>query len=131
MALNMVQLGPLSINPPKSVAPLRIKHQDKAAYGVGGKGFFDNKRFWYPGEALYFDGEPNLNFTPLNKLAYERMQAFLDKLDAAGMKRAKKDNKDYTPMAREPWDDEAEHNEIPMPEFLMGVPIKEDNEAIR
>jgi hypothetical protein len=126
-----VQLGALSIDRPRDLPPLRIKHQDKAAWGVGGKGFFDNKKFWQPGQALYFDGEPNLDFTPLNKLAWERLEAFKDKLDAEEVKIAKEKKRQPRLLPREEWKENDEHDEIPMPQYLMGMPITADNEAIR
>lgn len=129
---NPIQLGALSIDRRPDLSPIKIKRQDKAAYGVGGKGFYDDKcKFHRVGSALYFDGEPNLDLTPLNKFAWEKMQAFIDKLNACGLKRAKKEGKEYVPLEQASWDDSADHDQIPTPQYLMGVPMKEQNEIIR
>lgn len=127
----MQQLGALSLNPPKEHRPLRVK-QDKAAWGVAGKGFYDDKdKLWYPGQALYFDGEPNLDLIPLNKVAYDKQQEFLDKLDSLGLKRAKKDGKEYTPLTRQQWSEDGIIDDLPTPEFVMGSRKDGINEAIR
>lgn len=127
-----VQLGALSLTPRQSLPPLRVTKQDKAAWGVGGKGFYDDKdKYWAVGQALYFDGEPNVDLTPLNKLAYDRMQAFLDKIDHLGALKAKKEGKSYVQLAREEWREDGAHDEIPMPEYVMGVKKEGHNEAIR
>jgi len=124
-------LGALSLSPPKAYTPLRAK-QDKPAYGVGGKGFFDDKsKFWYPGQALYWEKEPNLDLTPINKLAYEKMQAYLDKLDDLGEKAAKKQGRTYVKLAREEWNENGEQVELPAPEFVMGARQDGVNEAVR
>lgn len=131
---NPVQLTALSTEPRRDQGPIRIRHQDKAAYGVGGKGFFDDKsKFWAVGSALYFEGEPNLDLHPLNKLAHERKNLFLEKLNKLGEQVAKKSGKSFVPYAIEEWRDEDDHEEIPMPKYVMGVPVKESefNEAIR
>lgn len=131
MAGTMHQLGALSLSPRMPQTPLRVK-ADKPAYGVGGKGFFDDKdKFWNVGQALYFDGEPNLDLTPLNKLAFDKMTEFLDKLDALGERAAKKNGKAYTPIARMQWTDEGVLDEAPQPEQVMGVRREGHNEAIR
>ena len=125
-------LGALSITPRVHNPFPRVK-QDRPAYGVGGKGFFDDKdKLWYPGQALYFNGEPNMDLTPLNKKAYDCMQAFLDKLDEAGEKKAKKDGRAYVRIVREEWREEGEEGpEIPQPEFVMGSRKEGSNEIIR
>ena len=126
------QLGALSLDRPQAPQPIRIKREDRAAYGVGGKGFFDQySTFWYPGQALYFDDEPNLDFIPLNKLAYDRMQEFMDKLDALGLKKAKKDGKEYVPLPRQAWVDGAVNDELPTPQFVMAAKKDGSNEKIR
>lgn len=126
-----LQLGALSLSPPKPYSQPRVK-EDRAAYMVSGRGFYDQYcKLWQPGQALYFDGEPNLDLIPLNKIAYDTMQAFLDKLDALGMKRAKKDGKDYIPLARQEWKENGEYDELPMPEYVMGMKIEGSNEAVR
>lgn len=129
--VGQIQLGALSIDRRPERAPFRVK-QDKPAYGVGGKGFYDDKdRFWNPGEALYWEKEPNMDLTPLNKLAYDEMQKFLDKLDAYGQKKAKKEGKEYSPAAREAWVQDLDISELPSPQNLMGAPAEGKNEAVR
>ncbi len=131
MAGPMHQLGALSLSPPKAHSPLRVK-QDKPAYGVGGKGFYDDKdKFWNPGQALYFDGEPNLDLTPLNKVAFDKMTEFLDKLDALGERAAKKNGKAYTPIARLEWTEEGVLDDAPQPEQVLGARVEGHNEQIR
>lgn len=131
MVQGMHQLGALSLTPPKAYQPLRVK-QDKPAYGVSGKGFYDDKnKFWNAGQALYFEGEPNFDLIPLNKLAFDKMTDFYDKLDALGERRAKKDGKSYTPIIRQTWTEEGVLDDAPQPEQVMGVRIEGHNEAIR
>lgn len=128
---NPVQLGALSLSPPKQHVPMRVR-QDRPAWGVSGKGFFDDKdKLWQPGQALYFDGEPNNDLVPLNKLAFEKKQQFLDKIDDLGFKAAKKQNREYVPLSRDIWAEDGEDVEIPSPEFVMGVKREGNNEAIR
>lgn len=125
------QLGALSLSPPKVHAPLRVK-ADKPAYGVGGKGFYDDKdKFWNVGQALYFDGEPNLDLTPLNKVAYDKMMEFMDKLDALGERAAKKNGKTYIPLARQEWTEEGVLDDAPQPDQVMGARKEGHNEQIR
>lgn len=127
-----VQLTPLSISPPKQMAPIKIRHQDKAAYGVAGQGFFDDKsKFWPMGSALYFEGVPNKDLIPLNKLAHERLQAFYNAIDELGERKAKKEGKLYVRTEFKEWVEGDDHEEIPMPEYIMAVPAKDNNEQIR
>lgn len=125
------QLGALSLTPPKPYVQLRVK-EDKPAYGVTGKGFYDEYcKFWNPGQALYFDGEPNLDLIPLNKLAYDKMVEFWDKLDALGERKAKKEGKAHNPVIRMAWTEEGTVDELPMPEQVMGAKIEGHNDQIR
>ena len=126
-----VALGALSLTPPVQKALPRVK-QDRPAYGVAGKGFFDDKdKFWQPGQALYFDGVPNQDLVPLNKLAHDRMQAFLDYIDELGEKKAKKDGRAYVRKPREEWREDGTYDELPQPEYVMGMRKDGSNEAIR
>jgi hypothetical protein len=128
----MVQLGPLSLDRRQPYSPPRIKHQDKAAWIVGNKGFYDDKcHLWQPGEMLYYDGEPNADLYPLNKLAYDRKEEFLDKIDALAEKKAKKDGKAFVPAPRLQWREDGVMDEVPMPDSVMGARIEGQNEAIR
>jgi hypothetical protein len=126
-----IQLAALSIAPRMEPRPIKVR-DDRPAYGVGGKGFFDQYcKFWNTGEALYFDGEPNIDFVPLNKAAYDKMTEFLDKLDALGLKRAKRDGKEYIPIMREKWSESGEGNSVPQPDSILGAEIKGSNDAVR
>jgi hypothetical protein len=131
MAQIMQQLGALSLSPPSEKRLPKLK-EDRAAYAVGGKGFFnDRDKFLYPGQATYFDGEPNLDLIPLNKKAYDNMQAFLDKLDALGMKAAKMNNKTYIPLVRQEWREDGTQDELPTPDSVMGVRKDGPDDTIR
>lgn len=127
----MVALTSLSLSPPREKKPVRVK-ADRAAWGVGGKGFFDDKcKFWVNGSALYWDHEPNLDLYPLNLIAWEKLQEYMDKLDSHGVKMAKKNGKEYIPLVRTEWREDGEYDEIPMPDSVMGAKIHGENEAIR
>lgn len=131
---NPIQLTSLSTEPRRDPGPIRIKHQDKAAYGVGGKGFYDDKRrLWNPGQAMYFEGEPNLDLFPLNKLAHDRKNEFLAKLNKFGEAAAKKAGKSFVPYEINEWNDAEDHDDIPAPKYLTGMQMTdaEPNEAIR
>lgn len=127
---------PLAINgittaPKQNYVRPRVK-QDRPAYGVINNGFFDDKeKFWNPGEALYYELEPSLSMVPLNKMAWERMQLLLDKLDEFGAQKAKADKRTYTPMARTPWTEDDENEDFKAPDSIMGVKKDGENQAIR
>lgn len=127
---------PLAINgittaPKASYVRPRVK-QDRAAYGVINNGFFDDKdKFWNPGEALYFDGEPSLNMVPLNKKAWDKIQSILDVLDMFGEEKSKKDGKTYIPAARTPWTEDEDTEDFKAPDSVMGVKKSGENQAIR
>ena len=130
MAGNPVALGALSLTPRPEYKKPKLK-QDKPAWGVINNGFFDeNDKFWHPGQMLYFMGEPNQNLYPLNKLAYDKMESFLDKLDVLGEEVAKKNKKTYVRQPRQEWNDN-EDVELPQIEHVMGVPKKDKNDEIR
>jgi len=113
-----IALGALSIERPQQRQLPRLR-EDRPAYMVAGKGFFNDKdRFLHPGQATYLDSEPNLDLIPLNKLAYDKMQEFLDKLDALGLKK----NKNYIPIPRAVWNESTGfQDELPSPDSVMGV----------
>lgn len=118
-------LGALSLTPTAPYSKPKVK-QDRPAYGVINNGFYDHKdRFRQPGSMLYYDGEPNQNLYPLNKMAYDKMQAFLDKLDELGEEVAKKNKKTYVRQPRQEWAEDGEV-EIPQIEHVMGVPKPDD-----
>lgn len=121
MTNRMRQLGALSLEQ-NHARPLPKLKADRAAYMVGGKGFFNDKdKYLYPGQATYWDGEPNRDLIPLNKKAYDNMQTFLDKLDVLNAKAAKANGKVYVPIAREQWDEDGLVADIPTPDSVMGV----------
>lgn len=129
---NPVQLGALSLEPARPYTPPRIKHQDKAAWMVGGKGFFDDKaKYWRPGECLYFDGVPNADLYPLNKLAYDRQQMWLDVMEELDEKVAKANKKQYIKKERKPWKEFEDIGDVPMPEHVFAPRTEAQNEAIR
>lgn len=125
-----VQLGHLSINPPKPYVKPRVK-EDRCAYVVSGKGFYDGHELWQVGQALYFDDEPNIDLVPLNKIAYDRMQEFLDKIELLEERKCKKEGKSFVKKDRAPWIEDGDEVDIKLPESLMGVRTERRNEAIR
>lgn len=128
---NPIALSALSLTQRQPYVRPRVKN-DRPAYGVVGQGFFDDKdKKWEPGTALYFDGEPNADLYPLNKLAYDRMQLFLDKLDTFGEEKAKRDKKAYIRQPRKEWIEEDIEDELPQPQYVMGSRKEGSNEAIR
>lgn len=131
MAQVMQQLGALSLNPPSEKRLPKLK-EDRPAYLVAGKGFFNQlDKYLYPGQATYFDGEPNTDLIPLNKKAYDNMQAFLDKLDALGMKAAKAKGNTYIPLPRQEWREDGVYDDVPMPESVLGVKKNGPDDTIR
>lgn len=127
-----IQLSPLSTEKTVPFSIPRVKRQDKPAYMIGGMGFFDDTaRFRAAGSAIYFDGEPNLDFYPLNKLAHERKSAYIDKLNELGEKAAKLNKKAYTPITIEGWDENADHDDLPEPKFVMMPTLNGSAEEIR
>jgi len=120
MAQVMQQLGSLSLTQPTEKRMPKL-NADRPAYGISGKGFFnDQDKFLCPGQATYFDGEPNLDLIPLNKKAYDRMQEFLDKLDNLAAQAAKKAGKSFVPAARQVWVEDG-MSEMPTPSSVFGV----------
>ncbi len=129
---NPVQLGALSLEPHRPFVAPRIKHQDKAAWMVSGKGFFDDKDvFWRPGECLYFDGTPNTDLLPLNKLAFDRQQIWLDVQDEMEEKVCKANKRAFVKKSRKEWKETTEIDDLPTPDSVMGVKREGHNEAIR
>ena len=119
MVQQMQQLGNLSLTPHKEFKMPKLK-QDRPAYMVGGKGFFNsNDKFLYPGQMTYLDGEPNQDLIPLNKVAYDEMQKFLDKLDALASEKAKREKRSFIPQPRQEWREEEILEDLPAPDFVM------------
>ena len=124
--MKMLALNPnASLDKHEPRAKPRIK-QDRPAYEVINDGFFDTKdKFKFPGALIYFDGEPNQNLFPLNKLANDKMNEFIEKLNNLGMASAKANKKGYTPLPIKEWV-ETDEIEVPMVEHVFGVPKFDD-----
>ena len=130
MALQMQQLGGLSLSPITDKGAPKLK-ADRAAYIVGGKGFFNKlDKYVYPGQFTYWDDEPNHDLIPANKKAYDNMQEFLDKIDALGHKAAKAKGITYVPPARQEWDENG-GNEMPAPDVVFGYKKIGTDDVIR
>lgn len=131
MARQPLAINGITTSPKQNYVRPRVK-QDRPAYGVVAPGFFDDKdKFWNPGEALYFDGEPSLSMVPLNKMAYERIQIMLDALDMYGEQKAKQDKKAFKPQPRQLWTEDDLNEDFPMPSAVMGAKKEGENQAIR
>lgn len=74
----------------------------RAAYRVlAVSGFFGPDDHLYELDSeLYFDGEPNEELEPLNEVARERLNTYLEKLDALGREAAAKVGKSYAGRPR-------------------------------
>ena len=122
---------PVALNPnasidrhPEYVKP-RIKN-DRPAYVVIQEGFYDHKDKYRPvGSHFYFDFEPNLNLMPLNKLANDKMNLFIEKLNKLGEEVARKNKKGFTPQPIKEWI-ESDEVEMPMVEHVFGMPKPDD-----
>lgn len=131
MVSQMQQLGALSLTPHQEFKMPKIK-QDRPAYMVGGKGFFNSKdKFLQPGQMTYLDGEPNQDLIPLNKMAYDAMQKFLDKLDEFAAEKAKKDKRAFTPQPRQAWSEDDILEELPSPDFVIAARKDGPDDTIR
>lgn len=75
---------------------------DRPAYRVlAPAGFFGpDDHLYVEGAEIYFDGEPNLEFEPLNSKAHEAMNAYIDKLNEEGQKVAAQNGRAYAGIAR-------------------------------
>lgn len=123
-------LGALSLTPHPEYRKPKVK-QDRPAYAVINDGFFDqNDKFWQPNQMLYYDDEPNLNLYPLNKLANDKVNTFLTKLNELGEEMARKNKKRFTPYQIKDWT-ESEEIELPQVENVMGMPKTSKNDEIR
>lgn len=63
-------------------------------------GFFCDDHLYELESELYFDGEPNEELEPLNELARERLNTYLEKLDALGREAAAKAGRSYAGRPR-------------------------------
>jgi hypothetical protein len=124
--MRMLALNPnASLDKHEARQKPRIK-QDRAAYEVINDGFYDPKdKFKFPGALIYFDGEPNQNLFPLNKMANDKMNMFIHKLNQLGEDFAKKNKKGFTPQPIKEWV-ETDEIEVPMVEHVFGVPKFDD-----
>lgn len=75
---------------------------DRPAWRVlNPSGFFGpNDHLYAEGEEIYFDGEPNEEFEPLNEAAKVKLVAYLERLDALGRESAAKAGKAYAGRPR-------------------------------
>ena len=122
---------PVALNPNASIdrhepyVKPRIKN-DRPAYVVINDGFYDQKdRFRQAGSHFYYDGEPNQNLVPLNKLANDKMNAFIEKLNTLSAAVHAKAKKQFTPQATKEWV-EGEDFDLPMVEHVFGMPKADD-----
>ncbi len=71
--------------PPAQRGPLYVREDIPAYRVLAGKFFGPDDSLYDEGTApLYYDGEPNLNLEPINKLAREEYKKFIDRLNAQG-----------------------------------------------
>jgi len=75
-----------------------VIREDKPQYLVGDEKFFSGNRLYEKGSPITLEGEPNPHMIPLNRLAFERMKAYHEKLDKFGQKWAQKNEKYYVPQ---------------------------------
>lgn len=75
-----------------------VIREDKPQYLVGDEKFFSGNRLYEKGSPITLEGEPNPHMIPLNRLAFERMKAYHEKLDKLGQKWALKNEKYYVPQ---------------------------------
>lgn len=122
---------PVALNPNASIdkhdpyVKPRIKN-DRPAYVVIQEGFFDHKdKFRNVGSHFYYDLEPNMNLMPLNKLANDKMNLFIDKLNGLGAQVAAKAKKQFTPQPQKEWV-ESDEIDMPMVEHVFGMPKPDD-----
>lgn len=74
----------------------------RAAYRVlDPSGFYsDNDTLYAEGDEIYFEGEPNDQLEPLNEVAKNRLNTYLEKLDTQARESAIKLGRPYTGRAR-------------------------------
>lgn len=93
----------LYAKPPQNAFATIVIPDDVPAYQIQKGKFFgvDSQgldHLYLAGEVILYWEEPNLQMKPLNKLAWEEMDIFLDKLDKLGMQKAKEDKRGYVPQ---------------------------------
>lgn len=75
----MQGLSPL---PPRQERDIYIDPEVPAYKVINKRGFFDDIDTLHPQDALiYWEGEPNMGFEPLNEPAIDKMRAYLEELD--------------------------------------------------
>lgn len=90
--------------------PCRLSHKgnlmtfinpNRPAYRVQAiHGFYADDHLYEEGDTLYFDGEPNEELEPLNEVAYQKLQTYLEKLDTFGRLAAEKFGRPWVGRAR-------------------------------
>jgi len=97
--------GQYSPTPPKpQVDP--VISQDRAAYRILKECFLDDIMF-FPGQLVYWDEEPNKEMQPMNGMAKKASNAFFDKCEREGQKKAAKNSMRYVPLRRPVEEDRA------------------------
>lgn len=72
----------LSPQPPRPERDIYIDPEVPAYKVINKRGFFDDMDTLHLQESLiYWDGEPNMGFEPLNEPAIDRMREYLEELD--------------------------------------------------
>jgi hypothetical protein len=71
---------------------------DVPVYRVKDGSFFADDQLFQAGSIIAYEEEPNVEMEPLNKLALEKMQIYLRKLDKLGREKAEKEGKGYTSL---------------------------------
>jgi hypothetical protein len=69
--------------------------QDVPVYRVKAGKFFCDDEYIEEGQIIEYEDEPNIEMEPLNKLAAERFEQFLDKIDRYGKEVAAKNGKAF------------------------------------
>lgn len=89
----------LSPTPPQPQQRVDIDPDVPAYRVIEKRGFFDDTdRLWEKGSMIYWEGEPNLGFEPLNEIAYEKMREWLVKIDAEAEKVSKQKGMGHAKM---------------------------------
>lgn len=90
--------GVMSPLPPQSYAAPVVR-DDRPAYRILKECFLDDVMY-FPGQMVYWDEEPNKEMEPLNGLAKKASDAFFDKCEREGQKKAAKNSMRYVPLRR-------------------------------
>ena len=86
--------------PPRQYVPAVIPN-DVPVYKVGDGKFYVDDELLNEGAIITWEEEPNPNLIPMNKMAVDRMRAYLTQLDVYGEEKAKQDKKKYVPLLKQ------------------------------